>query len=61
MAAIEYQPDGYITKPSLKLFCKTSQQIIRNKEKLYDVNVRLIKYTKKQLPPQTGNKKTPLL
>lgn len=44
MGAIEYQPDGYITKPfSQALLQRRLTKLLETKEKLYDVNVALDK------------------
>ncbi|MBR7888601.1 response regulator [Marinomonas sp. A79] len=44
MGAIEYQPDGYITKPfSQALLQRRLNKLLETKEKLYDVNVALDK------------------
>jgi CheY-like chemotaxis protein len=42
MGAIEYQPDGYITKPfSQAVLQRRLSKLLETKEKLYDVNVAL--------------------
>ncbi|NLQ18830.1 response regulator [Marinomonas sp. M1K-6] len=42
MGAIEYQPDGYITKPfSQAVLQRRLSKLLETKEKLYDVNIAL--------------------